>query len=388
MRDRPLILIVEDNPASLEIMQVRLEASGYQVISAMDGEAGLEAAQASLPDLILLDLMMPRMDGLEVSRRLKGNEQLPFMPIIMVTAKTDTKDVIAGLEAGGDEYLSKPVDHGSLVARVKSMLRIKELHDTVIEQSAQLENQLITASKVQTLFWPDLPEPTGGLHSWAVSQPAAYVGGDFYDAITLTDNSVLGYVADVSGKGVPAALIMAAVSTKVRAESSLQQDLNLILQAVNDAIFELASAEGYFTTMLLLKYWPETRKVEMVRAGHLHPLLVSAAGVKKISHLKGVSLGVLDKVEYEIAELLLNPGDSLLLFSDGVTEAENEKVEQFGYQRLIDHLSASRSLPRGHGVLEAVQAWRGQAVANDDLTIFEVWCEPEQDTAEGVERIR
>lgn len=377
MRDTPLILIVEDNPASLEIMQLRLEASGYQVITATDGEAGLEAAQTSLPDLILLDLMMPKMDGLEVSRRLKGNEQLPFMPIIMVTAKTDTKDVIAGLEAGGDEYLTKPVDHGSLVARVKSMLRIKELHDTVLEQSAQLENQLKTASKIQTLFWPDLPEPTGGLHSWAVSEPAGYVGGDFYDAITLPDDSVLSYVADVSGKGVPAALIMAAVSTKVRAEASLQQDLNLILQAVNSATYELASTEGYFTTMLLLKYWPATRKIEMVRAGHLHPLLVSASHVRELSHLKGVSLGVLDEVKYEIGELVLNPGESLLLFSDGVTEAENERVEQFGYQRLIDHLSTGGSLPRGQGVLEAVQTWRGKAVANDDLTIFEVWCESE-----------
>jgi sigma-B regulation protein RsbU (phosphoserine phosphatase) len=377
VRDQPLILIVEDNPASLEIMQLRLEASGYRVITATDGVAGLEAAQSSLPDLILLDLMMPKMDGLEVCRKIKSNERLPFMPIIMVTAKTDTKDVIAGLEAGGDEYLTKPVDHGSLVARVKSMLRIKELHDTVLEQSTQLENQLKTASKIQTLFWPDLPEPFGGIHSWAVSQPAAYVGGDFYDAITLPDKSVLAYVADVSGKGVPAALIMAAVSTKVRAEASLQQNLNLILQAVNGAAYELASAEGYFTTMLLLRYWPEKRKIEIVRAGHLYPLLVSTAEIRELSHLKGVSLGVLEEVKYEIAELVINPGDSLLLFSDGVTEAENERVEQFGYRRLIDHLSTSDSLPRGLGILKAVHKWRGEAPANDDLTIFEVWCEPE-----------
>ena len=106
MREQPLILIVEDNPASLEIMQVRLEASDYRVITATDGEKGLAKAQSSLPDLILLDVMMPKMDGLEVCRRLKNNDSLPFMPIIMVTAKTDTKDVIAGLEAGGDEYLT------------------------------------------------------------------------------------------------------------------------------------------------------------------------------------------------------------------------------------------------------------------------------------------
>ena len=377
MRTQPLILIVEDNPASLEIMQVRLEASGYQVVTAADGEEGLATAQSSLPDLILLDVMMPKMDGLEVCRRLKSDTRLPFMPIIMVTAKTDTKDVIAGLEAGGDEYLAKPVDHGSLVARVKSMLRIKELHDTVIEQSTMMEHLLETASKIQTLVWPDVPKPRGGIQTWAVSQPASYVGGDFYDAITLADESVLAYVADVSGKGVPAALIMAAVSTKIRAEASLQHDLNLILQAVNGAMYELASTEGYFTTLLLLKYWPERRRIQMVRAGHINPILVSANKVREISHLKGVSLGVMEEVEYEIEELILEPGESLLLFSDGVTEAENDTVEQFGYQRLIEHLSSGGSLPRGEGVLEAVLEWRGETMANDDLTIFEIWCEPD-----------
>lgn len=377
MREQPLILIVEDNPASLEIMQVRLEASDYRVITATDGEEGLAKAQSSLPDLILLDVMMPKMDGLEVCRRLKNNDSLPFMPIIMVTAKTDTKDVIAGLEAGGDEYLTKPVDHGSLVARVKSMLRIKELHDTVIAQSTQLENQLKTASKIQTLFWPELPTPEGGIRTWAVSQPASYVGGDFYDAIILPDKSVLAYVADVSGKGVAAALIMAAVSTKIRAEASLQQNLNLILRAVNDSMYELASTEGYFATMLLLKYWPRMKKIEMIRAGHINPVLVSPTGVREISGLKGVSLGVMEEVDYELAELVLEAGESLLLFSDGVTEAENERVEQFGYQRLIDHLSTSKSFPHGEGLLESIREWRGQAVVNDDLTIFEIGCDPD-----------
>mgnify|MGYP001815492518 FL=1 len=377
MREQPLILIVEDNPASLEIMQVRLEASDYRVITATDGEKGLAKAQSSLPDLILLDVMMPKMDGLEVCRRLKNNDSLPFMPIIMVTAKTDTKDVIAGLEAGGDEYLTKPVDHGSLVARVKSMLRIKELHDTVIAQSTQLENQLKTASKIQTLFWPELPTPEGGIRTWAVSQPASYVGGDFYDAIILPDKSVLAYVADVSGKGVPAALIMAAVSTKIRAEASLQQNLNLILRAVNGSMYELASTEGYFATMLLLKYWPRMKRIEMIRAGHINPVLVSPTGVREISGLKGVSLGVMEEVDYELAELVLEPGESLLLFSDGVTEAENERVEQFGYQRLIDHLSTSKSFPHGEGLLESIREWRGQAVVNDDLTIFEIGCDPD-----------
>jgi class 3 adenylate cyclase/CheY-like chemotaxis protein len=141
VRTPPLILIVEDNSASLDILQTRLKTHNYDVITATDGEEGLVKARKKQPDLILLDIMLPKMDGMEVCRRLKGDPSLPFIPIIMVTAKADSKDVVAGLEAGGDEYLSKPVDHAALVARVKSMLRIKELHDTVCEQSSRLKEQ-------------------------------------------------------------------------------------------------------------------------------------------------------------------------------------------------------------------------------------------------------
>ena len=131
MREPPLILIVDDNPANVEILQMRLMANSYDVITSSDGEMGLAVAREKLPDLILLDIMMPKMDGFEVCRQLKGDPNLPFIPIILVTAKAESKDVVAGLEAGGDEYLTKPVDHAALLARVKSMLRIKSLHDTV-----------------------------------------------------------------------------------------------------------------------------------------------------------------------------------------------------------------------------------------------------------------
>jgi DNA-binding response OmpR family regulator len=141
MKSPPLILIVDDNPTNLEILQARLSIHNYQILTATDGEAGLSMAREHQPDLILLDIMMPKMDGIEVCRHLRSDASLPFMPIIMVTAKADSKDVVAGLEAGGDEYLTKPVDHSALVARVKSMLRIKELHDTVCAQASQLKVQ-------------------------------------------------------------------------------------------------------------------------------------------------------------------------------------------------------------------------------------------------------
>ena len=141
MHHPPRILAVDDVPANLEIVRMRLEATGYEVITAEDGEQALDVAQATRPDLILLDIMMPKLDGIGALKRLKADAALRFVPVILLTAKADVEDVVAGLEAGGDDYLVKPFDQATLVARVRSMLRIKALHDTVQEQAAQLERQ-------------------------------------------------------------------------------------------------------------------------------------------------------------------------------------------------------------------------------------------------------
>ena len=138
MHTPPRILIVDDNEMNRDILVTRLSTQGYELFQAADGEEALSAAVQHLPDLILLDVMMPKLDGMEVCRRLKADANLPFMPIILVTAKAASTDVVAGLEAGADEYLTKPIDQMALVARVKSVLRIKELHDQVRAQAADL----------------------------------------------------------------------------------------------------------------------------------------------------------------------------------------------------------------------------------------------------------
>ena len=138
MHNPPRILIVDDNEMNRDILVTRLSTQGYELTQAADGEEALAAAKEQLPDLILLDVMMPKIDGIEVCRRLKGDPNLPFMPIILVTAKAASSDVVTGLEAGADEYLTKPVDQMSLVARVKSVLRIKQLHDQVTAQASDL----------------------------------------------------------------------------------------------------------------------------------------------------------------------------------------------------------------------------------------------------------
>jgi serine phosphatase RsbU (regulator of sigma subunit) len=373
MREPPLILIVDDNPANVEILQMRLMANSYDVITAIDGEMGLNMAREKLPDLILLDIMMPKMDGFEVCRQLKGDLTIPFMPIILVTAKTESKDVVAGLEAGGDEYLTKPVDHAALVARVKSMLRIKSLHDTVLEQSTELKKQLKTATKIQTLFWPEIPDLEAGGHIWAVSIPASYVGGDLYDVIKLPDGSLLAYVADVSDKGVPAALIMAALSSKIRSESRVHNDIGQLLSSINSSMYNLISEEGFFATIVLVRFWPKSGKMQLALGGHLQPLWIVKDGLGDMPQLNGVSLGITVNANYDKEEITLSPGESILLYSDGLIEAENEEQEFFGNERLINYARDKKDRQIGEGLLSEIRKWRGNALINDDLTMLEIW---------------
>jgi len=166
------VLIADDNTANLRILKMRLAADGYEVVTAADGEEALVVARDSTPDLILLDIMMPKVDGIEVCRQLKAAQGSGFTPIILVTAMTDAKDIVAGLEAGADEYLTKPVDHAALSARVRSMLRIKGLHDTVAAQAQEIARwnatlerrvaeqvaELERVSRLKRFFSPPLAE--------------------------------------------------------------------------------------------------------------------------------------------------------------------------------------------------------------------------------------
>ncbi|MGQ0455561.1 MAG: response regulator [Hyphomicrobium sp.] len=172
MTPRARILVADDSPDNVEIFRTRLVTQNYEVLVATNGEEAIAIARQARPDLILLDYMMPKMDGIEVCRNLKSDPSLPFTPIIMVTAKGGTQDVVKALEAGADEYLIKPVDHGALVARVQSMLRIKELNDTVRAQSEKLAEwntslekrvaeqlaQLENLSRLKRFFSPQLAE--------------------------------------------------------------------------------------------------------------------------------------------------------------------------------------------------------------------------------------
>jgi sigma-B regulation protein RsbU (phosphoserine phosphatase) len=253
------------------------------------------------------------------------------------------------------------------------------IRSRLLEQRIEQERfrtELEAAAKIQKLFWPKMPELGAGSHVWAFSEPAASVGGDLYDVIPMPDASWLVYVADVAGKGLPAALIMAALSAKIRSIAPLHKEVDKLLASVNKEMYELMSEEGFFATMVLSKYWPKTGRVQTARAGHPYPLWVINHGFGELPKLDGIPIGVESGTKYEKTEFVLSLGEALFFITDGVTEAENEESELFGDDRLADYFEVANGPPWAEGLLERIDSWRGNAAMNDDLTMVEIWRDP------------
>lgn len=269
-----------------------------------------------------------------------------------------------------DLELLESFAHLAAIAIIRSRLL-----ETRLKQQ-RLQIQMEAAFKIQSLFWPKLPEMETGNNVWAVSIPADFVGGDLYDLIPMTDGSWLVYVADVADKGLPAALIMVALWSSIRGEALLHGEVDKLLEAVNNAMHDLMAEEGFFSTIIIGRYWPATGRMQLARGGHLPPLWIRKDGLGKVPELKGPSLGIVPGAKFENKEITLSPGESILFLTDGVTEAENEEVVLFGNHRLLDYIQKANGPPWGKGLLDSVNAWQGTAKASDDLTILEIWRDP------------
>lgn len=268
---------------------------------------------------------------------------------------------------------------GNLIAVIEIFTDIskeEELRRLAEEFRKRIDLQLKTAAKIQSLFQPKLNELGSGSHVWAKSIPAAVVGGDLYDVIPLKDGSKLFYVADVSGKELPAALIMSALWTHIRSEIYFHDDLKDLLKCVNEDLYALVSDEGYFASIVIGKYWPKSGKMELSRAGHPDPFWISNGKLKTALSSNGVSLGVVKGTNYTTETLQLSPGDSMVFVTDGLVEAINESNEFFGQKQIIQLIRAAAGPPWGKHILEAVKNWQKSDDMDDDLTILEIWRNP------------
>ena len=378
------ILIVDDVKANVDMLVEALHDE-YKLSVALDGGNALRQAEKNPPDLVLLDIVMPGIDGYEVCRRLRESEQTREIPIMFLSSLEDVQDKARGFEMGGNDYLTKPFEMLEVKARVRSLLKAKAYADAVREA---MERDLSIAREIQMGILPaDFSPCTDGtgLDIFAVMEPAKQVGGDLYEVLRVDDDHVVVVIGDVSGKGIPAALFMAVTVTLIRSMARQLLRPEEILSRLND---ELAAQNprGMFVTVACLVIDLRTGRVTGASAGHNALLLVRPTGaLQPVFPSSGMVAGLFPDRPITSESLQLKAGDTLVMFTDGVTDAANPDQESFGDDRLMDCLandlkgSARDTVEKVAG---AVRAFSAGAPQFDDITILAVRYAPEGRSAD------
>jgi sigma-B regulation protein RsbU (phosphoserine phosphatase) len=375
------ILIVDDMPVNLRLLSHMLGEQGYKVRSVINGQMALTATRAAPPDLILLDINMPGMNGYEVCERLKEDESTQDIPVIFISALDEIQDKVKAFTVGGLDYITKPFQFEEVLARVETHLSLRRLQKQLQEANRRFEQELALAGKIQTSFLPEVPQTPG----WQVSvvlKAARETSGDFYDIHALPDGRWAIVVADVVDKGVGAALYMALSWILLRtymAEYPTQPDR--VCSAVNHRMV-LDAPTNQFVTVFYGVLDPASGYLTYCNAGHNPPYLFSAGNPEEVQALwgTGLPLGVFEEEEWQHESVQLAPGDVLVLYTDGVTEAQNVKRAMFGDERLLDCVRSHpgrRADELRDAILHSVGEFVGTAPQVDDITLAVVMRNPD-----------
>ena len=383
------VLIVDDVPVNLKLLRAILQKAGHEVVEAPGGHDALARVRDSAPDLILLDVMMPGMDGYEVCSTLKRDPGTAAIPVVFISALGEVTDRIKGLEIGAEDYLSKPFDNGEVVARVKAQLRLRRLTRALEEQSRELsakqrliEEDLRAAAEIQRALLPrsDLRVP-GVATAW-LFEPCATIGGDIFDVQALDGDHTAFYVIDVSGHGVPPALLTVSVSQALSLDSGATLRLNAdgshsVASPVE--VLGLLDREypierfGMFFTISYLVLRRSDGTLRYSSAGHPPPLLVRPDGEIRPLDEGGPIIGIGAGLDYEEGCVQLSPGDRVLLYTDGVVEYMSPDREVFGDERLHALLRSRRGEPLGSlcDAIRSALAEHGRGAAPlDDVSLL------------------
>ena len=389
------VLVVDDNEDNRYTLRRRLDREGYKNLTmASNGREALEKLKAQPFDLVLLDVMMPEMNGYEVLEQVKATPALRDIPIIMISSLDEMESVVRCVELGAEDYLSKPFSPTLLRARVGASLEKKRLRDEVRRNMERLAQELDSARVLQLAMLPrQFPSwtPSRPIAVHAVMEPAREVGGDLYDCFDAGEHTFCFLVGDVCGKGASAAMFMARARSLVRITVSLWRewrtgeiDPGELLEAVNRELC-LDNDDRMFVTMFLGFVDTDRGLVSFVNAGHPPAHLVSAGGeTKRIDSKPAVPLGIRSQTRFQTRTLEMAPGDALFVCSDGVFEAVNDRGDVFSSERVGQLLrGAGAAEPREmvRLVKEAVDAFTGSAPRTDDVTALALRWRPGETTA-------
>ena len=350
MNNPPRILIVDDEPFNVDYLEQELADFGYELLTAANGEEALEKIRTGSPDLVLLDIMMPIMDGFTVLEQAKADAAIRNIPIIIISANNDLQSVVKGLQKGAEDYLPKPFEPTILYARISASLDRKRLRDQEQVYLQSLENELNIARNIQQEFLPaELPV----LEGWEIApyfKAAKFVAGDYYDAFTLPNGNLVFTVGDVCGKGIGAALFMTLFRSLLRATStagylveetatfSPAKHIEQAIHMTNNYVATTHEQALVFSTVFIGILNPVTGALTYVNAGNEAPFLIRNDGTFEELRPTGPVVGAMPGVAYKVREVLLNSGDSLLAFTDGIPDSKNQQDDFYGHERLVEFI--------------------------------------------------
>lgn len=368
------ILVVEDHPVSRKLLEAMLKTR-YRVISAAGGRQALSLAQETRPDLVLLDIEMPEMDGFQTLESLRGGLIDVAVPVIFLTAREDAASREQGLEAGAVDYITKPYDRQELLIKVKNHLALYEARKEIEAKNRIMAREMEMASQLQKSLLPREFPRDERIDFDVVYRPVSQAGGDFYDLVLFPDGSFAFVQVDVSGHGVASAMIGAMFKMVFH---SLARDIRSpakVLASLNESMFDVLPDSDFLTVFYGIVD-PSRRELVFCNAGHTKPFLCRFSS-QEIEELDqgGPLIGAFPGMVYDEGRVALGPGDKILVFTDGVTETRTAGPDQefYGEERLrellLRHagLRASEIIRR---IMDDLEDFSRGAFLEDDVTMM------------------
>jgi|WetSurMetagenome_2_1015567.scaffolds.fasta_scaffold10129_5 phosphoserine phosphatase RsbU/P len=385
------VLIVDDSMVNRKLLNVILAKAGYEAAEAVDGEDALARVFEFMPDLVLLDVMMPKMDGYEVCAALKEDGRTSDVPIIFLSAKSDVEDKIRGLDVGGVDYITKPFDQGEVLARVRNQLKIRSLtqqimraHEQLLAKQKRIDEDLKAAAGIQESL---LPESDPGVKNidfaWRY-KTCDEIGGDIFNVMRLDEEHLGIYMLDVSGHGVPAALVTVSAHRSLSPQTGFVAKRRLVVPPYYEIVsprevlrhldqeYPIERFDKFFTIVYLVLSF-KTGLLRYSNAAHPHPVLIRADGSLEALDKGGTIIGLGGSLAFEEEEKQLHPGDKLILFTDGLIECENDQGEFYGDERFTSLLQELRHEPMGgilDGILDSLTSFMASRKPQDDISLL------------------
>ncbi|MEW6238947.1 MAG: fused response regulator/phosphatase [Candidatus Omnitrophota bacterium] len=382
------ILIVDDERINLDLLSAILRLEGYGVRCAESGEEALDAVESNLPDLVIMDVCMPGISGFEACQKIKSFSNDNYVPVMLLTALSETSRKVEGLDAGADDYLVKPPQKMELLARVRSLLRIRDLQHRLLEANKKLEESNLQLSAAQKTIEKDIaliadiqrsflparfplhPEIEFGKYY----EPCALAGGDYFDVIEAGRGKWGILMADVTGHGAPAAVVMAITHTIVHSFLGAFHYPSTVLKATNEKL-NAHLAPTFFVTMFYGVLDLEKMIFRYSSAGH-EPMMLFRARERKVELLKtehGYPLKLMESDDYDEKVIRLEPEDKIVLFTDGLVEFRNERKELFSPERLEGLILKYHHLPPQpfvDAIIAEVKSFNSSATFKDDVSLL------------------